>query len=115
MAVVRGILKRVGMTDDPASPQMVLPGHTRLVKSYPVLRGGERALVPIGLCTPQELTEHISLLRKQASGCENHAKELEGYLANKASLEESQARLRTMPAAGLPFSGQNLVSAPRAS
>jgi hypothetical protein len=70
---------------------MVFPGHTRLVKSYPVIRNGERALVPISLCTPRELSDHISLLRKQAKGCENHAAELEEYVANKTSLEEAQA------------------------
>lgn len=78
---VRRMLRRVGMTDDPASPQLVLPGHTRLVKSYPVFRNGERALVPISLCTAKELSDHASLLRKQAKGCERHAVELEDYVA----------------------------------
>lgn len=93
MGVVTRMLKRVGMSDDPASPQMVLPGHTRLVKSYPVLRNGERSLVPIGLCTTQELSDHVSLLRKQAKGCENHAAELEEYLATKSVREENQAQI----------------------
>ncbi|GGB13420.1 hypothetical protein GCM10011491_46430 [Brucella endophytica] len=92
VGVVARMLKRVGMSDDPASPQMVFPGHTRLVKSYPVLRNGERALVPISLCTPRELSDHILLLRKQAKGCENHATELEKYVANKTSLEGVRAR-----------------------
>lgn len=83
ISVVTRMLKRVGMSDDPASPQMVFPGHTRLVKSYPVLRNGERSLVPIGLCTARELSDHVALLRKQAKGCENHAAELEEYLAKK--------------------------------
>lgn len=91
MGVVTRMVKRIGMSDDPASPQMVFPGHTRLVKSYPVSRNGERALVPISLCTPEELSGHIILLRKQAKGCENHAAELEEYVANKASLEEAPA------------------------
>ncbi|MDE3761831.1 hypothetical protein GOA77_13545 [Sinorhizobium meliloti] len=91
VSVVTRIVKRIGMSDDPASPQMVFPGHTRLVKSYPVSRNGERALVPISLCTQQELSGHILLLRKQAKGCENHAAELEEYVANKASLEEAHA------------------------
>lgn len=94
VGVVTRMLKRVGMSDDPASPQMVFPGHTRLVKSYPVLRDGERSLVPIGLCTTHELSNHVSLLRKQAKGCENHAAELEGYLANKASRRENQAEMK---------------------
>lgn len=89
--VVTRMLKRIGMSDDPASPQMVFPGHTRLVKSYPVIRNGERALVPISLCTPRELSDHMLLLRKQAKGCENHAAELEEYVASKISLEEAQA------------------------
>jgi hypothetical protein len=93
VGVVTRMLKRVGMSDDPASPQMVLPGHTRLVKSYPVVRNGERSLVPIGFCTTQELSDHVSLLRKQAKGCENHAAELEEYLATKSVEEESQARV----------------------
>lgn len=40
----------------------------------------ERTLVPLSQCTPEELSAHISLLRQQASGCENHAAELEGYV-----------------------------------
>ncbi|MBM7049254.1 hypothetical protein [Rhizobium lusitanum] len=90
MSVVTQMLKRIGMSDDPASSQMVFPGHTRLVKSYPVIRDGGRALVPLSLCTPQELAGHILLLRKQAKGCENHAAELEEYVANKTSLETPQ-------------------------
>ncbi|MBZ9806127.1 hypothetical protein [Mesorhizobium sp. ES1-6] len=92
VGVVTRMLKRVGMSDDPASPQMVLPGHTRLVKSYPVLRNGERSLVPIGLCTTQELSDHVSLLRKQAKGCENHAAELVEYLSTKTMREKIEAK-----------------------
>ncbi|KXG84237.1 hypothetical protein [Agrobacterium bohemicum] len=91
VSVVTQMLKRIGMSDDPASPQMAFPGHRRLVKSYPVLRNGERALVPLSLCTPLELSNHISLLRKQAKGCENHAAELEEYVASKVSLEKAEA------------------------
>ncbi|WP_160012417.1 hypothetical protein [Rhizobium sp. 18055] len=91
MGVVTQMLKRIGMSDDPAPPQMVFPGHTRLVKSYPVKRGGERALVPLSHCTPQEISEHISLLRKQANGCENHAAELETYVKSRLSSEDVAA------------------------
>ncbi|MER9948609.1 hypothetical protein [Mesorhizobium sp. M0047] len=93
VGVVTRMLKRVGMSDDPASPQMVLPGHTRLVKSYPVLRNGERSLVPIGLCTTEELSDHVSLLRKQAKGCENHAAELVEYLATKTTRAKIEAQI----------------------
>ncbi|MFW7355995.1 MAG: hypothetical protein ACODTL_08620 [Brucella sp.] len=89
--VVTQMLKRIGMSDDPAPPQMVFPGHTRLVKSYPVRRGGERTLVPLSQCTPQELSDHISLLRKQAKGCENHAAELVSYVKNRISSEETDS------------------------
>ncbi|CZT37820.1 hypothetical protein [Rhizobium sp. 9140] len=83
--MVTQMLKRVGMSDDPAPPQMVFPGHTRLVKSYPVRRNGERALVPLSQCSDRELSDHVSLLRKQAKGCDNHADELEGYVNNRPS------------------------------
>ena len=86
--IVASILRRVGAIDDTSSSQMTLPGHTRLVKSYPVIRNGERSLVPIGLCTPRELYDHVALLRKQARGCESHAAELEEYLAAQAVVEE---------------------------
>ncbi|MBB4189399.1 hypothetical protein GGE07_006081 [Sinorhizobium terangae] len=89
VSVVTQMLKRIGMSDDPAPPQMVFPGHTRLVKSYPVRRNGERALVPLSQCTPQELSDHISLLRKQAKGCENHATELEGYVNKRLSVGDA--------------------------
>ncbi|NKJ71802.1 hypothetical protein GFL38_05780 [Rhizobium leguminosarum bv. viciae] len=90
VSVVTQMLKRIGMSDDPAPPQMVFPGHTRLVKSYPVRRNGERALVPLSQCTRHELSEHISLLRKQAKGCENHAVELESYVTNRLSLQKAE-------------------------
>lgn len=41
VGVVTQMLKRIGMSDDPAPAQLVFPGHTRLVKSYPVRRNGE--------------------------------------------------------------------------
>jgi hypothetical protein len=41
-------------------------------------------------CTPHELSEHISLLRKQAKGCENHAIELESYVTNGVSLQAAE-------------------------
>jgi len=81
--MVTQMLKRVGMSDDPAPPQMVFPGHSRLVKSYPIRRNGERALVPLSQCSDRELSDHISLLRKQAKGCDNHADELEGYIKSR--------------------------------
>jgi hypothetical protein len=79
--MVSRVMRNVGVSDDPAPMQMVFQGHKRLVKSYPVLRNGQRALVPIGLCSRQELRDHITLLRKQATGCESHAVELESYVA----------------------------------
>ena len=89
VGVVTQMLKRIGMSDDPAPAQLVFPGHTRLVKSYPVHRNGERTLVPLSQCTSEELSAHISLLRKQASGCENHAAELEGYVSKRLRVQET--------------------------
>lgn len=87
--MVTQMLKRIGMSDDPAPAQMVFPGHTRLVKSYPIRRNGERALVPLSQCSDRELSDHISLLRKQAKGCDNHADELESYVKSRPASGET--------------------------
>ena len=102
LKMVTRVIRNVGLSDDPAPLQLAFPGHTRLVKSYPVLRSGERALVPIGLCTKDELSNHITLLRKQASGCENHAAELEDYLQSKKTADgDSEAFQTATPKAEL--------------
>lgn len=86
IGTVTQMIRRVGMRDDPAPAQLAFPGHTRLVKSYPVRRNGERALVPLSQCSDGELHEHIALLKKQAKGCDNHAAELEDYIRNRQAV-----------------------------
>lgn len=81
--IVNRAVGRVGMTDDPDDPQMVLPGHKRLVKAYPITRAGERVLVSIHACTDSELLTHAELLGKQATGCKLHAQELQKFVRDR--------------------------------
>lgn len=90
--IVGRAVGRVGMTDDPDDPQMVLPGHKRLVKAYPVTRDGERVLVAIDRCTTAELLAHADILRKQAKGCGLHADDLEKYAKGRPEQEPAEIK-----------------------
>lgn len=61
--------------------QLLLPGFDYVQRAYPVIRGGERVLVPTDLLTDEEIEERCEDLRAMARGCIDHVKELQSYLA----------------------------------
>jgi hypothetical protein len=59
--------------------QLVLPGFDHVQRAYPVVRGGERVLVPTDLLTDEEIDDRCEDLRVMARGCIAHVKELEAF------------------------------------
>lgn len=67
--------------DDTTPEQLVLAGFEHLCKAYPMDRNGAVVLVPVTLCTDEELLARAAQLEKQAKGCRAHARELLDYVA----------------------------------
>lgn len=65
--------------------QLLLPGFDHVQRAYPVMRGGERVLVPTDLLTDLEIEERCEDLRAMARGCFDHVKELQSYLALRSA------------------------------
>ncbi len=71
--------------------QLTLPGFDHVQRAYPVMRGGERVLVPTDLLTDEEIEDRCEDLRAMARGCIDHVKELESYKALRAATLFSEA------------------------
>lgn len=65
--------------------QLTLPGFDHVQSAYPVVRGGERVLVPTDMLTDEEIDDRCEDLRVMARGCIAHVKELESYKLIRAS------------------------------
>lgn len=65
--------------------QLLLPGFDHVQRAYPVMRGGERVLVPTDLLTDEEIVERCEDLRAMARGCMDHVKELQSYLSLRSA------------------------------
>lgn len=81
---VREVLRDLKLAaDDPESVSgtgtLPLPGYKHLQQGYPIERDGELVIVPITLMTRAERGDRVSLYRKMAVGCQEHADELERY------------------------------------
>jgi len=66
--------------DLPPNPQIVLPGFAHIQKGYLTIRDGASAVIAIELMTRDELMAKASSLRKMATGCIEHAVEIERYV-----------------------------------
>lgn len=67
--------------DEQTSAQLLLPGFQHLCKAYPMMRDGEVAIVPVTLCTDEELHARANQLDEMAKGCRAHAREIRQYVA----------------------------------
>ncbi len=65
--------------------QLTLPGFTHVQRAYPVVRDGERVLVPTDLLTDEEIEARCEELRGMARGCIDHVKELQNYKELRAA------------------------------
>ena len=67
--------------DDETTSQLLLPGFQHLCKAYPMMRDGEVAIVPVTLCTDEELLARANQLDEMAKGCRAHAREIRQYIS----------------------------------
>jgi len=73
--------------DDATPEQLVLPGFKHLCRAYPVTRDGDVRLVPVSLCTDDELAERARQLDEMAKGCRAHAREIREYVRARSVAE----------------------------
>jgi hypothetical protein len=80
--IVRLAKKVIGKFDATGNTpeQLVLPGFKHLCKAYPMERDGAVVLVPVTLCTSQELMARAAQLEEMAKGCRAHAREILDYV-----------------------------------
>lgn len=78
--IARSVVDKYDATDD-TPEQLVLPGFKHLCKAYPMIRDGIAVLVPVTLCTTEELIERAARLEEMAKGCRAHAREILDYVA----------------------------------
>ncbi len=70
--------------DKPETPaQLRLPGYEHLQKAYLVEREDEQQIVPLSMCTRDELENKIAEYQSMAAGCLLHADELRRYLDSR--------------------------------
>ena len=80
--VVRLAKRAIGKYDaeDTTAEQLVLPGFKHLCRAYPLERDGLVALVPVNVCTDDELLMRAAQLEEMAKGCTAHALEIREYV-----------------------------------
>jgi hypothetical protein len=64
--------------------QLVLDGFEHLQIAYTFEREGRTVLVPIDKCTDLELMQRAKEYDDMAKGCQNHARELRGYVSDRS-------------------------------
>lgn len=65
---------------DTTLDELLLPGFKHLCKVYPMTRDGTVVIVPVDLCSDDELKSRASQLDDMAAGCTAHALEIREYL-----------------------------------
>lgn len=85
--VVRLAKRAIGKYDaeDVTAEQLVLPGFKHLCRAYPLERDGLVALVPVTMCTSDELLARAAQLEEMAKGCVAHALEIREYVLARAA------------------------------
>lgn len=73
------MIKKYDSGDEPEQAEL-LPGHEHLRVAYSITRDGEQILVPIDLCSNDELLTRATEFEKSAKGLRSHAKELKTYV-----------------------------------
>lgn len=65
---------------DTTDAELLLPGFKHLCKAYPMTRDDEVVIVPVDMCTDDELKARAAQLDEMAKGCTAHALEIREYL-----------------------------------
>lgn len=89
-----GMVKRaVDKYAEPTAETPILDGFEHLRTAYPVHRGGDHLLVPVNLCTDEELEARAIEFEKAAKGMMKHAKELRAYVQERRDRQDGQIML----------------------
>lgn len=81
---VRRVVKRYApQATVEANRQIVLPGFERLQTHYLIERNDEQEIVPVQLCTDDELLEKAKEYDAMAIGCSLHAAEIRRYIEGR--------------------------------
>lgn len=66
--------------NDTTADELLLPGFKHLCKAYPMTRDDAVVIVPVDMCTDDELKARAAQLDEMAKGCVAHAREIREYL-----------------------------------
>ena len=78
---------------EPTSDTPILDGFENLRTAYPVHREGDHLLVPVQLCTDEELEARAMEFEVAAKGMRKHAKELRAYIRERQDRKSGQMLL----------------------
>jgi len=77
-------VRRYKINEDQAQDgQMVLEGFERLQVAYSIVRNGQQSIVPLHLCTTQELEEKVLEMEGMRTGLQSHIDELRRVIAGR--------------------------------
>lgn len=88
--IVGMVKSAVAKYEKPEAETPILDGFEHLRTAYPVHRGNDHLLVPVHLCTDEELEARASEYEAAANGMRNHAKEIRAYIQERKDQAASQ-------------------------
>jgi len=88
--IVKSVIKKYETQESDAP---TLHGFEHLRTAYPVHRDGDHVLVPVHLCTDEELLARAAEFKSQIKGLAKHAKEIEAYVAARVNEAAGQGML----------------------
>jgi hypothetical protein len=83
--IAKSVLGKYAPTDTTAD-ELLLPGFKHLCKAYSMVRDGEPVIVPLDMCTDEELRARASQLDEMAKGCVAHATEIREYVLARGKI-----------------------------
>lgn len=91
--IVGMVKSAVNKYAEPTSETPILEGFEHLRTAYPVHRGGDHLLVPVNLCTDEELEARAVEFDAAAKGLRKHAKEIRAYIRERKNRASGQMLL----------------------
>jgi len=77
--IAKSVVGKYAANDETAD-ELLLPGFKHLCKAYPMTRDGEVVIVPVDMCSDDELKARAAQLDEMAKGCMAHALEIREYV-----------------------------------
>lgn len=88
--IVGMVKSAVAKYEKPEAETPILDGFDHLRTAYPVHRGGDHLLVPVHLCSDEELEARASEYEAAAKGMRKHAKEIRAYIQERRDRGKTQ-------------------------